>query len=88
MVSSTEVLKEWAAVDGRYVRRDLARTPPGLVLRGPDGREVVFNDAQGRKGYIFVPDEMIDDFLRQSYVRRDDGGAYWLTRDGIARGRS
>lgn len=53
-----------------------------------DGREVVFNDALGRKGCVLVPDEMIDDFLRQSYVRRDDRGTYWLTRDGISRGRS
>jgi hypothetical protein len=88
MVSSTEVLKEWAAVDGRYVKRDLARTPPALVLREPDGGEVVFTDAQGRKGYVPIPDEMVDDFLRQSYVRRDDNGTFRLTPDGIACGRS
>jgi hypothetical protein len=84
---STEVLKQWAAVDGRYVKRDLNRSSPNLVLTEADGSEVVCTDAQGRKAHISLPDEMMDDFVRQSLARRDNDGTFRLTADGRVRGK-
>jgi hypothetical protein len=85
---STEVLKLWAAVQGRYVKRDLNRAAPNLVLREADGREVIYTDEQGRQVHVNLPDEMLDDYLRQSFAARDEDGVYRLTPDGLARGRS
>ncbi len=84
---STEVLEQWAAVDGRYVKRDLDRKAPNRVLREADGSEVVCTDTQGRKGHITLSDEMMDDFVRQSFARREDDGTFRLTVDGLVRGK-
>ncbi len=84
---SSEVLNQWAAVEGRYVKRDLSRASPNLVLREADGREVVCTDAQGRQGHVSLPDDMLDDFVRQSFARREDDGTFRLTADGLVRGK-
>ena len=85
---STEVLKLWAAVEGRYVKRDLAISAPNLVLREPDGRKVLCIDAQGRQGHVVLPDEMLDDFVHQSFAAHDKDGIYRLTPDGLRSGKS
>jgi hypothetical protein len=87
VLTTSDVLREWAAGNDRYAKYDLGYTPPALILREADGSPVTIKRGNGREGLFVVENVALDGLLDQAYVSRADDGTYRLTDAGLKAGR-